>query len=221
LFSAYRLNNGSYLSNIIPFGRKKEIGQFLFEATKQPLFNLPIIWDIVRSYKKINKSEENEQSYAHKAIYDLVYSGYLPSIVPYCLFGLEIQNHGLLTIKAHLEKSPNSQTILEFLNEMPYDNAMVPTVVDNVLASKLSHNIDKIGKNKLLHDEHDNLFLIMMFKVLLPITFAKEAYYQGYDKPDFIVGIDEHNVESVSAEIDYSNIIPHIESERKFNFLDR
>jgi hypothetical protein len=210
-----------YLNHIIPLGRNSEIYPSILELRKNTMHNVIYINSFFSGYVKEFEKDSHSMTDIHQVIYDLVYKNLLPPIVPYALYGLEAEDHGILVIKKHIESSSNKEGILQFLTDMPYDASVVPMASNNILALKLSQSISSIAKNNLLQNEYDNRFVVLLFKVLFPITFAKENYYSGYDKPFYLTNIDSNNVQSVSNEINYEHILPHIVSEKKFNFLNR
>jgi hypothetical protein len=173
----------------------------------------------------INKYIESEKLERKDDIgitYDILYKELMTPIQFYSRLGSSSHTFGFAHAKEELYHSPNKQEILEFIMNMPEDDVSIPTPVNHTIAFMFSSNIKKIREGNFVSNKKDNLFITILWRILLPLGMCKESLYSQIDKPYYMDIVTNSKLnENVSYEMDYKNLMPYITSEKKWNFLDR
>jgi hypothetical protein len=184
----------------------------IYKTINNRLSVITHIDDLIQIFNKYNTNKEELLNF----ILDNLVNDKLPSICLYAYGGVSSNTGGIMSINSLIKNSEDPDSIYKYILQMDDTENNIPVPFDDKYSLKIASNVDKLVDNTI-EDKNIKLFL----KVLLFIGFAKEALYNNIDKPSYIESIGVDNVERISEDINNDNLIPNIEINKKFNFLDR
>ncbi len=171
---------------------------------------LPHIYD-----KNYNASIEDKA----ESDYEDYYQNDIPLIYLYSKYGIENITFGLLWVNTVLQKEFPEET-LQTLNDLNFEDNIKPWIADNVISAKIAQNLSKIIKGKFGTNDRFNKYFSILLRAIVQLGFAREAMYHTIDSAEYLENQNKNMTKTLS-ELDYETVIPFLESQHTFTFLNR